>query len=97
VGTVAVPAAGWPFVFEAGRWKSNPNDANKPASEALLRLFLVELMLCLVEDRPGGLPRRVERCAEDVPRLVFVYCRGLFFVFCLRRRSLVVSVISLGL
>ncbi len=79
-----MPVAGRPFGLAAGRRKSNPNEANKPANEAPLRLFLAGLELFRVEGRPGGLPRRDERCADDVPRLVFVYWRVLFFEFCLR-------------
>jgi hypothetical protein len=73
-------------------------DPSKPANEApLLRPFLVDGVLFLVEVRPGGLPRRVDRCEVDVLRLVFAYCRVFFFVFCLRGWILAVSVICLGL
>jgi hypothetical protein len=93
-----VPAAGRPFGFEADRWKINPSEASRPANEAPPPWpFLVDGVLFLVDGRPGGLPRRVVRCVDDVPRLVFAYCRVFFFVFCLRRRVLAVSVISLGL
>lgn len=93
-----MPAADRPFGFSADLRKSNPIDASKPANEApLLRPFLVDGVLFFVEARPGGLPRRVERCDVDVPRLVLVYCRVFFFVFCLRGWVLAVSLICLGL
>ncbi len=60
-----------------------------------LRPFLVELVVFRVDGRPGGLPRA--RWADDVPRLVLVNCRELFFVFCLGIWILAFSVISLGL
>jgi hypothetical protein len=89
-------AAGRPLGFDVWRWKIIPSEASIPATEIPpLRLLLVELELFLVDVLPGGLPR--ERRADDVPRLVFKYCRGGFFVFCLRNWILAVSVISLGL
>jgi hypothetical protein len=89
-------AAGRPLGFDACRWKTIPSEASKPVNEIPpLRPLLVELVPFRVDVRPGGLPR--ERWADDVPRLVFVYCRVLFLVFCLRDWVLAVSVISLGL
>jgi hypothetical protein len=50
-------------------------------------------VLFRVEGRPGGLPRRVVRRADVVPRLVLAYRRVLFFVLFLRSWVLAVSVI----
>ena len=78
-------AGGLPLGFEAGRLKIIPIDASNPANEdPALRPLFVELVLLRVEGRPGGLPRRVVRCADEVPRLVLAYRRVLFFALCLR-------------
>ncbi len=91
-------AGGLPLGFEADRLKSIPIDARMPANDTpALGPFLVELVLLRVDDRPGGLPRRVDLCADDVPRLVFAYTRELFFEFCLYFVVLAVSVIYLAL
>ncbi len=78
-------AGGLPLGFEVDRLNNMPIDASNPANEdPALRLLFVELGLFRVEGRPGGLPRRVVRCADEVPRLVLAYRRVLFFVLCFR-------------
>ena len=75
-----------------------PIEARMPANQPPAFVpFLGELVLLRVDDRPGGLPRRDDRCTDDVPRLVFAYARELSFEFCLRCVVLAVSVIYLAL
>ena len=65
--------------------KAAPSDPSQPPEELRpLRTDLVELVLLLVDERPGGLPRPLEPRAEDAPRLVFAYWRVLVFPLFLR-------------
>jgi hypothetical protein len=89
VGGGGVSDGGLPLgLVDAGLRKSERSERSDPSQppEELRRLppDLVGLALLVVDERPGGLPRRAEPCVDDTPRLVFAYWRVLFFPLFLR-------------